>query len=608
MGRRSRHRQRPINLRESATAVLDAPAELLELAEAGTAGALAPIEGARRRYRARLIEGDRWGSSGYYSRAVLERDGPAAFPVGTRGYLDHPSVSEANDRPERSVRDMALRIASTPVYEGDGLYADVEVYPHMQAIVEGLAEDAGLSIRAFGRAEHGEAQGRRGPIVTAITGGRSVDLVTEAGAGGKLLELLESARSVPMQEARTVGAWLESRLHLALTQLADDLYGEGRLTRDERITLSSAIGDGLATYTARIEAEAPQLYQRGPWDEPETGDMAEARLVETTADETRRALDAAVTAAYGGDATRYTWVRDHDPDELLVWFDACDADGDHTWQQSYTVTDDVVALAGERTQVVARTEYEPVGPAGDTEIEPTAAEDTADMAESAATPDVTDGAPPAAPAPPTTSEGSETVTSTVSITGPAPGTAGTATATETSTTSAATVVHTVAESIIPPAADPALLERLTAVEAALTAERARGDQALAEAARLRADGTARDSVTRLLGESTISADLRDIIAPRVNDRVIGRVALTEAGVVDQAALDTAITEAITAETAHAARLLEAQGVGAVRGLGATGSAELPQAKQQERVAAFRRLGLSESAAVTAAAGQIGGTR
>ncbi|MDN5687122.1 MAG: hypothetical protein L0G94_10685 [Brachybacterium sp.] len=147
------------------------------------------------RYRARLIEGERWGSSGYYGRDMLERDGPQVWPAGTQVYMDHPGVTEQHDRPERSVRDLAGKITSTPVYEADGLYADIEFYPHIAPVIEAMWEDVGMSIRAAGTAETGERDGRTGAIITSLSEGVSVDVVTRAGAGGKLVALLESARA-----------------------------------------------------------------------------------------------------------------------------------------------------------------------------------------------------------------------------------------------------------------------------------------------------------------------------------------------------------------------------------------------------------------------------
>ena len=171
------------------------------------------------RYRARLIEGDRWGSSGWYGREMLERDGPTVWPAGTQVYMDHPGATEQHDRPERSVRDLAGKITSTPVYEADGLYADVEFYPHVAPIIEAMWEDVGMSIRAAGTAETGERDGRTGPVITSLTEGISVDVVTRAGAGGKLVALLESARAT-VHEALPGGLVADD-----LEQRLDDVLG-----------------------------------------------------------------------------------------------------------------------------------------------------------------------------------------------------------------------------------------------------------------------------------------------------------------------------------------------------------------------------------------------
>lgn len=207
--------------------------------------------GTGRRYRARLIEGDRWGSSGYYSREMLERDGPQVWPYGTAVYLDHPGIAEQHDRPERSVRDLAGKITTAPVYEGDGLYADVEFYPHIAPIIEAMWEDVGMSIRAAGTAETGERDGRTGPIITSLSEGVSVDVVTRAGAGGKLVALLESARAT-VHEALPGGLVADD-----LEQRLDDAIGPESWVvdfTDEWMVYRTWDGDDRAlvqqTYTA----------------------------------------------------------------------------------------------------------------------------------------------------------------------------------------------------------------------------------------------------------------------------------------------------------------------------------------------------------------------
>ena len=237
-----------------------------------------------RRMRIKLIDAG-WGSSGYYSPKVLQEAAKnGIFADGQHMYLDHPTATEQMDRPERSVRDLAAVIEGPVAYRDGGLYADARLYDDYRWI-EQKKDAIGLSIRASGVAEAGEAEGRQGMIITSLTAGNSVDFVTHAGRGGQILELLESARAQTLQEARNIGGWLESRLHSTFTELTDCMYGDGQLTRDERIGLSSAIGDALDAFVKKVEADYPQLYQRDLYDEPpEPGEPGEAPadMAETT--------------------------------------------------------------------------------------------------------------------------------------------------------------------------------------------------------------------------------------------------------------------------------------------------------------------------------------
>jgi hypothetical protein len=114
-----------------------------------------------------------------------------------------------------------------------------------------LAPHIGVSVRAGGTVEEGEAEGREGRIVTAIEAnpGNSVDFVTRAGRGGAVAQLLESARAA--------NNWPE----------AED--GDARVSRDAFLELA-----GLAT------TDAPQ----GP--EPEE----EATVPDSEASELREAV------------------------------------------------------------------------------------------------------------------------------------------------------------------------------------------------------------------------------------------------------------------------------------------------------------------------------
>lgn len=146
-----------------------------------------------------------WGSSGYYSPEMLKRDGPKVFTKGLKSFWNHPTKAEEAQRPERDLRDLAGEFITDAKWEesgttGPGLYADLKVFKPYQEALEELAPHIGMSIRAVGQSKVGEVGGKNGPIIEKIISARSVDAVVAPGAGGKVLQLFEAARSRPIQK------------------------------------------------------------------------------------------------------------------------------------------------------------------------------------------------------------------------------------------------------------------------------------------------------------------------------------------------------------------------------------------------------------------------
>lgn len=104
--------------------------------------------------------------------------------------------------------------------------------------------------------------------------------IDETDKPPRTVELTREAGLKAVAEARNVGMWMESRIHLGFTCTADEMFGDGRLTREERIALSKGIGAALAAFTASVEATAPQLYGRDLWATPEAlAAVAEAATI-----------------------------------------------------------------------------------------------------------------------------------------------------------------------------------------------------------------------------------------------------------------------------------------------------------------------------------------
>ena len=69
-------------------------------------------------------------------------------------------------------------------------------------------------------------------------------------------------------KAANMADWLESKLHSEFTELADELFGNGQLTRPERIALSGLIGDALEVFHQGLQdAVLAGVRERSPWED-----------------------------------------------------------------------------------------------------------------------------------------------------------------------------------------------------------------------------------------------------------------------------------------------------------------------------------------------------
>lgn len=153
----------------------------------------APVAGKPGRLLVTLITPGQ-GSSGYYEPAVLEAAGrDAVFPAGTQMFLDHPTESEAFERPERSVKDLGAVLAEDARWDADrqALVAEADTFSQHRELLAEMQEHIGVSVRAAG--EVSEADGRRNVTQLVPSPANTVDFVTRAGRGGSFT-VLESAR------------------------------------------------------------------------------------------------------------------------------------------------------------------------------------------------------------------------------------------------------------------------------------------------------------------------------------------------------------------------------------------------------------------------------
>jgi len=456
-----------------------------------------------------------WGSSGYYTADVLEQAAAdKVYPAGTRMFLDHPTLNEDAERPGRSVKDLAAVLLEDAVWDGGALVAPVRTFgPYRDAVAE-MAEFIGVSIRATAEVSEGEAEGRRGLIVERLVEGKSVDFVTAAGRGGRILEVLESARDEVSKRAVTRG------------------------------------------------------------------------VAEATANETRELLSQALTEKYGGDKI-WIWVRDFD--DGTVWYEHETPDSCGTFQLAYTLGESGPAeLTGDPVEVRATTTYTPISATAE------AATDTAADASESAPPAVAEstaptGEPATLPGLEAVAEGTATDAPDSTTTDAATGDPGTATP--------ATADHTTNTSQEEAMTDTPHGSPRQVIEAQIAAQRR-------EIVEMKAREKARGVIAEDLADSFLSP--RQL--HRVSEELMAGLPIVN-DELDVTTLRDRIAAKRDAAEAEAGEVLQAHGAGLPRGLGSSSHAPLSEAAagavnfEQRATDAFQTLGLSESAAQTAAKGR-----
>ncbi len=141
----------------------------------------------------------------YYTEAALK---PAAPKFkGLKCYLNHPTATERRERPERDVTKWAATMRESwwdpQTNEVRGVMRAYD--PWLIDRAAAAPDELALSIDTKGMVAHGTVGGRKAAIVESIDTFGSVDIVTEPGARGGVVRLLESRR-VALNDPATVAS------------------------------------------------------------------------------------------------------------------------------------------------------------------------------------------------------------------------------------------------------------------------------------------------------------------------------------------------------------------------------------------------------------------
>jgi hypothetical protein len=227
------------------------------------------------------------GSSGYWSPEVLARDGARAFPAGTHMHINHPSESEAFDRPERDLNTLAGVLETAAQWmdngpRGPGLYARAKVNERMAKIAEDFGEYIGVSVRA-------RVSERDGQIMELLASPfNTVDFVTVPGAGGRIVEAFEAAGRGPAtkrekEEYEMSESEIRSIVAEALKPLTEAVAGLAKDSADARRVAEAA--------ARRAEENEVREAARAVAAKSTLPEAAQARAVEAVAANAPRTAD-----------------------------------------------------------------------------------------------------------------------------------------------------------------------------------------------------------------------------------------------------------------------------------------------------------------------------
>jgi hypothetical protein len=137
------------------------------------------------------------GKGRFYSEGAV-KDAARVFN-DTKMYANHPTPSEEKERPERDIRDWVATLKNTRMSPQGNAIGEAHIHAGwfkemaQNLLQTGNLNQLGTSINAIGKGSRGKVGDVDTFIVEGLTRGRSVDFVTEPGAGGRA-GLTESAK------------------------------------------------------------------------------------------------------------------------------------------------------------------------------------------------------------------------------------------------------------------------------------------------------------------------------------------------------------------------------------------------------------------------------
>lgn len=236
--------------------------------------------------------------SRYYAPEVLQRD--YGIFEGVKMYADHPTDEEDKARPERSIKDWVgtlseVKCDATGVVTGIAEIIEPWLMQKLASLRDkGMLSEMGVSINAIGSASKGIIEGKETLVIEKLVACRSVDFVTEPGAGGVVTFYeADRHRDVDLVELSALKERrpdlikaLEVEVRTEITkEVKKAMENEERIKELEgQITTLTTERDGLKEAAEKAEkdkakAEAQATIKEAV-DKAELPEAAKARLLE----------------------------------------------------------------------------------------------------------------------------------------------------------------------------------------------------------------------------------------------------------------------------------------------------------------------------------------
>ena len=251
----------------------------------------------------------------YYPAEMLRRD--YGIFEGMKMYADHPTKEEDDARPERSIKDWVATLTEVKCDDKGTVTGIAEIVEpwlmsKLAALREkGMLSEMGISINALGWATKGTIEGKDTLIVEKLDACRSVDFVTEPGAGG-VVTLYESDRDqdIDLIELSTLKdkrpdlvKAIEATVRAEVTkEVKKAMENEERIKEleAELETKTKELGDLKEAVEKaeeeKVKAEAQATIKEAV-DKAELPDAAKERLIERFKDaETADGIEEAITS------------------------------------------------------------------------------------------------------------------------------------------------------------------------------------------------------------------------------------------------------------------------------------------------------------------------